>query len=60
MTKSITAEDHSDRHHVTEITMTQQQPGNPEPAGEFNQANRQNHEMIDIEELLNDWLEEAV
>ncbi len=60
MTESITAEDHSDRHHVTDITAAQQQPGDLRPAGEFNQINRQDHEMINIEELLNDWLREVV
>ena len=53
-------EDHGDGHHVTNITATQQQPEDPGPAGELNQTNRQDHGMIDIEELLNDWLEEAV
>ena len=28
----ITTEDHGDRHHVTDITAAQQQPGNPGPA----------------------------
>ena len=60
MTESITAEDHGDRYHVTNITAVQQQPGDLGPAGEFNQTNRQDHGMIDIEELLNDWLGEAV
>ena len=60
VTESITAEDHGDRHHVTDITAAQQQPGNPGPVGELNQINRQDHEMIDIEELLNDWLGKAV
>ena len=68
MTEDITTEDHGDghhvtditvedpgnRHHVIDITMTQQQPGDPRPAGELNQINRQDHRMIDIEELLND------
>ncbi len=57
VTEDITAEDHDDKHHVTDITVAQQQPGDPEPAGELN---RQDYEMIDIEELLNDWLGEAV
>ena len=60
MTESITAKDHGDRHHVTDITAVQQQPGDPGPAGELNTNNRQDHGMIDIEELLNNWLEEAV
>src|SRR6266511_1347364 len=53
VTESITAEDHGDRHHVTDITAAQQQPGDLEPAGELNTNNRQDHGMIDIEELLN-------
>ena len=60
VTESITAEDHDDRHHMTDITAVQQQFGDLRPAGELNQINRQDHEMIDIEELLNDWLEEVV
>jgi len=54
MTESIIAEDHSDRHHVTDITAAQQQPGDPEPTEKLNQTNRQDHGMIDIEKLLND------
>jgi len=50
-------EDHGDGYHVTDITAAQQQPGDPGPTGELN---RQDHGMIDIEELLNDWLGEAV
>ena len=57
MTETITVEDHGDRHHVTDTIMTQQQPGDPGPAGKLN---RQDHGMIDIEELLNDWLREVV
>ena len=60
MTESITAEDHGDGHHVTDITATQQQPEDLRPAGKLNQTNRQDHGMIDIEELLNDWLGEVV
>ncbi len=60
VTESITAEDHSDRHHVTNITAAQQQPGDLRSAGELNINNKQDHEMINIEELLNDWLGEAV
>src|SRR6266542_5337928 len=60
VTEDITAEDHGDRHHVTDITAAQQQPGDPGPAGELNINNRQDHGMIDIEELLNDWLREAM
>ena len=57
MTKIITAENHDDGHHVINITAAQQQPGDPGPAGELN---RQDHGMINIEELLNDWLGKAV
>ena len=53
-------EDYGDGHHVTDITAAQQQPEDLEPAGELNQINRQDHGTIDIEELLNDWLREAV
>ncbi len=52
--------DHNDRYHVTDIIVTQQQPEDPGPVGELNLNNRQNYGMIDIEELLNDWLEKAV
>ena len=60
MTGIIIAEDYSDRHHVTDITAVQQQPRDLRPAEELNQINRQDYGMIDIEELLNDWLGEAV
>ncbi len=53
-------EDHGNGHHVTDNTTAQQQPGNPGSAEEFNIINRQNHKMINIDELINDWLEEAV
>src|SRR6266542_792555 len=59
VTEDITTEDHGDEHHVTDTTAAQQQPGDPGPAGELN-TNRQDHGMIDIEELLNDWLGKAV
>ncbi len=60
MTRIITAEDHSDRYHITNITVTQQQPGDLKPAEEFNLTNRQDYGMIDIEELLDDWLRKVV
>ena len=60
VTEDITMEDHGDGHHVTNITAMQQQPGDLRPTRKLNQTNRQDHEMIDIEELLNDWLGEAV
>ena len=60
VTEDITTEDHGDRHHMTDITVAQQQPEDLRPAKELNQTNRQDHGMIDIEELLNDWLREAV
>ena len=56
----ITIENYGNRHHVTDITVVQQQLEDLRPVGEFNLINRQDHRMIDIEELLNDWLEEAV
>ncbi len=56
----ITVEDHGDGHHVTDITVAQQQPEDSEPTGKLNSPNRQDHGMIDIEELLNDWLREMV
>jgi len=34
--------------------------GDSKPAEEFNQIERQDHEMIDIEKLINDWLEKAM
>jgi len=45
---------------VTDTTVVQQQPGDLKPTGKLNQTNREDHEMINIEELLNDWLGEAV
>ncbi len=60
MTEIITVEDHSDRYYVTDITAAQQQPEDLKPTGKLNLTNRQDHGMIDIEELLNDWLREAV
>ncbi len=60
MTGTITAKDHGDRHHVTDTIAVQQQPEDLEPTGKLNSINRQDHGMIDIEELLNDWLRKAV
>ena len=60
MTGSITAEDHGDRHHVTDNTAAQQQPEDPGLAGKLTTNNRQDHGMINIEELFNDWLGEMV
>ncbi len=60
MTGNITAEDHGDRYHMTDITVTQQQLGDSGPIEELNLTNRQDHRIIDIEKLLNDWLREAV
>ena len=54
VTENLTAEDHGDGHHVTDITAAQQQPEDLGSARELNQNNRQDHGMIDIEELLND------
>ncbi len=60
MTGIITAKDHSDRHHVTDNTVMQQQFGDQGPAKELNLIDRQDHGMINIEELLNDWLREVM
>ncbi len=60
MTENITIEDHGDRYHVTNITVAQQQPRDLGPIRELNQINRQDHGIIDIEELLNNWLREVV
>ncbi len=60
MTETITAEDHDDRHHMTDTTIAQQQPEDLEPVEELNSTNRKDHGMIDIEELLNNWLREVV
>jgi len=60
MTGNITAEDHSNRHYVTDTTAVQQQLEDPEPAGELNLNDKQDHKIIDIEELLNNWLKKAV
>ncbi len=60
VTEDITAEDHGDRHHVISITVTQQQPGDSGLTKELNTNNGQDHGMINIEELLNDWLREVV
>ncbi len=56
MTGIITVENYGNRHHMTDTITVQQQPGDLEPAGELNQINRQNHGIINIEKLLNDWL----
>ena len=60
VTESIIAEDYGDRHYVTDITAAQQQLRDLRPVGELNQTNRQDYGMIDIEELLNDWLGKAM
>ena len=60
VTGIITAKDYGDRYHVTDITAAQQQPEDLKSAGELNLTNRQDHRMIDIEKLLNDWLRKAV
>ena len=54
MTENITAEDHGDRHHVTDTTVAQQQLGDLGSTEEFSSINRQDYGMISIEELLND------
>ncbi len=45
--------DHGNRYHVTDITVIQQQPEDLGLIGELNLTDRQDHGMIDIEELLN-------
>jgi len=60
VTEIITVKDHGDRHHMTDTTAAQQQPEDLGPARELNLTNRQDHGMIDIEKLLDDWLKEAV
>jgi len=40
VTGIITAEDHGDGYHVTDITVVQQQSEDLEPAGKLNQNNR--------------------
>ncbi len=60
MTGIITTKDYSNRHYITDITVTQQQPEDLEPIGELNQIDRQDHRMINIEKLLNDWLEKVI
>jgi len=60
VTEIITTKDHGDRHHVTDTTVMQQQPGDLGPIGEFNLNNRQDHGMINIEELFNDWLKKVI
>ena len=45
---------------MTNTTVAQQQPVDLRPTGKLNVTNRQDHGMIDIEELLNDWLREMV
>ncbi len=60
MTENIIAKDHGDRYHVTNITVAQQQPEDLGPTEELNLINRQDHGMIDIKELLNNWLKETV
>jgi len=45
---------------VTDIIVAQQQLGDLRSTGELNLIDRQDYRMIDIEELLNDWLGEAM
>ena len=40
MTGNIIAKDHSDSHHVTDITVMQQQSKNSELAGKLNSIDR--------------------
>jgi len=54
VTGNITVKDYSNRYHVTDIIAVQQQPENSKPAEKLNHNNRQDHGMINMEELLND------
>ena len=60
MTENIITKNYGNRHHITDITVTQQQLENLRPTGKLNIIDKQDHEMINIEELLNDWLKEVV
>ena len=60
VTETITVKDHGDRHHITNITAVQQQPEDLRSTGKLNLNDRQDHGMINIEKLLNDWLRETV
>ena len=60
MTWNYNSEDHSDRYYVTNSTAVQQQLEDLGLAGEHNINNRQDHGMINIEELLNNWLRKVV
>ncbi len=60
MTENITMKDHSDGHYVTSITAVQQQFEDLRPIREFNILVSQDHGMINIEDLINDWLREAI
>ncbi len=54
MTGIITAEDYDEKCYIINITIAQQQSRNLELARKLNFNNRQDHGMIDIEELIND------
>ncbi len=60
MTENITTEDHDDKYHITDITAAQQQSGDLRPIGELNIIERQDHRMINIDKLINDWLKKAI
>ncbi len=60
MTENIIAEDHDKGCHVIDIIVAQQQSRDLELAGEFNIIERQDYGMIDIKELINNWLKKVV
>ena len=60
MIKNIIIEDYSDRYHITDITAAQQQLEDLGFTGELNIIEGQDYEIINIEELINNWLKEAV
>ncbi len=60
VTKSTTIKDHGKKCHITDETVMQQQLENSEPAGKFIILEGQDYEMINIKELINNWLEKAI
>ena len=60
VTGNIIIEDHNDECHVINIIIVQQQSKVSKFAGKLNIIKRQDHRIINIEKLINDWLGEAV
>ncbi len=54
------AENHNKEYYITDITVTQQQPRNLKSAEKLIIIERQNHEIINIEELINDQLRKVI